>query len=67
MPLAIVFFIAGAVVGCGAMRQIRATGEPGRGVALAGVIIGWVFIVPLVAAVVFLVVVAGSWLLTPGW
>ena len=67
VPLAIIFSIAGAVVGRSALRRIKELGEPGRGIALAGVIIGWVFIVPLVLSVLFVLVVAGSWLLTPGW
>lgn len=31
----------GAIVGHVALSQIRRTGQPGRGFALAGVIIGW--------------------------
>jgi hypothetical protein len=62
MPLAILFSLAGAVVGHSALRRIRETGQPGRGIALAGVILGWVVILPLVV----IVMIAGS-MLTPGW
>jgi len=45
------------------LRRIKKTGQPGRGIALAGVILGWVFIVPLVFAAMFPL----SFLFTPGW
>ena len=35
--------LLGAILGHVAMGQIKKTGEQGRGIALAGVIIGWVF------------------------
>jgi uncharacterized protein DUF4190 len=45
MPLAVV----GAILGHIARRQIRETGESGDGLALAGVIIGWVgLLLPLI-------------------
>ena len=62
MPLALLFSLAGAVVGHSALRRIKETGQPGRGIALAGVILGWVFILPLVV----FGMIAASWL-TPGW
>lgn len=62
MPLAVLFSIAGAVVGHSALRRIKETGQPGRGIALAGVILGWVFVLPLVV-----VVMAAASMLTPGW
>lgn len=62
MPLAILFSLAGAVVGHSALRRIRDTGQPGRGIALAGVILGWVVILPLV-----IVVMIAASMLTPGW
>ena len=65
--LAICFSIAGAVVGRKAMRQIKETGERGRGIARVGVIIGWVFTAVVVLAIAFTLAVAASWLLTPGW
>ena len=37
------FPLLGAIFGHVAMGQIRATGEEGTGLALAGVIVGWVF------------------------
>jgi hypothetical protein len=40
--LAILVPIAGAVLGHLTLRQIAQTGEPGRGMALAATIIGWV-------------------------
>lgn len=39
--LAILVPIAGAVLGHITLRQIAQTGEPGRGLALAATIIGW--------------------------
>lgn len=62
MPLAVLFSLAGAVVGHSALRRIRETGQPGSGIALAGVILGWVVILPLV---VFVMMAAS--MLTPGW
>lgn len=43
--LIVAFFVplVGAILGHVALSQIKKTGEGGRGVALAGVIIGWVF------------------------
>jgi hypothetical protein len=64
LPLAVLFSLAGAVVGHSALRRIKKTGQSGRGIALAGVILGWVvFILPLV----YLVAIPLSWFLTPGW
>jgi hypothetical protein len=66
-PLAILLSLAGAVVGRKAMRQIKETGEPGRGIALVAVIIGWVLTAVVALFIVFFLVVAASWLMTPGW
>jgi hypothetical protein len=63
LPLAVLLALAGAVVGHSALRRIKKTGQPGRGIALAGVILGWVFILPLVYAAA----IPLSFLLTPGW
>lgn len=41
--LAIFFPLIGAILGHVAMGQIKKTGEEGRGLALAAIIIGWVF------------------------
>ncbi len=45
-PVALIFAIlvpiAGAVLGHLTLRQIAQTGEPGRGMALAATVIGWV-------------------------
>ena len=62
LPLAVPFSLAGAVVGHSALRRIKETGQPGRGIALAGVSLGWAVILPLVV----IVMIAGS-MLTPGW
>lgn len=51
-PLAIVF-------GHIAHRQIRETGEEGRGLATAGLVLGYVFLV-LTLLVIVLVVIAGA-------
>ncbi len=40
--LAVLVPIAGAVLGHLTLRQIDQTGEPGRGIALAATIIGWI-------------------------
>ncbi len=40
--LAVLVPIAGAVLGHLTLRQIAQTGEPGRGIALAAIIIGWI-------------------------
>ena len=50
--------IAGAIMGHVALGQIRRTGEAGRGMALAGVIVGWAGIALLVLGVLFFVFVA---------
>lgn len=54
----------GAILGHVALRQIKRTGEQGHGMALAGVIIGWVFtglwIALIVIFVIFAVAVANS-------
>ena len=63
LPLAVLFSLAGAVVGHSALRRIKKTGQPGRGIALAGVILGWVVILPLG----FAAMIPLSFLLTPGW
>lgn len=53
---ALVFPPAGIVCGIIARRQIKQTGEQGDGLALAGIIIGWIFVaVFLLAFLVFLV------------
>jgi peptidyl-prolyl cis-trans isomerase B (cyclophilin B) len=41
--LAFIVPIAGAIVGHIAINQIKRTGEGGHGLALAGVIVGWVY------------------------
>ena len=56
--------IAGIITGHIALRQIRRTGEQGHGLALAGTILGYVFtvlgILAIVAYFVFLAVIIGS-------
>jgi Sec-independent protein secretion pathway component TatC len=44
VSLILAFFVplVGAILGHVAMGQIKKTGEQGRGIALAGVIVGWV-------------------------
>ena len=41
--LAFFFPLIGAILGHVALSQIKKTGESGRGLALAAVIIGWIF------------------------
>ena len=49
--------IVGAILGHLALNQIKQTGEEGRGMALAGVIIGWVAFVLSVLVIVPLVII----------
>ncbi len=49
--------LVGAILGHVAMGQIKKTGEQGRGIALAGVIIGWVFTALVIVSAVFAFVV----------
>lgn len=55
-----VLSIVGAILGHVALNQIKQTGEEGRGMALAGVIIGWVAFVLSVLVIVLLVVIGIS-------
>lgn len=58
VSLILAFFVplVGAILGHVAMGQIKKTGEQGRGIALAGVIIGWVFTaLSILAAVLFFI------------
>jgi hypothetical protein len=49
--------LVGAILGHVAMGQIKKTGEQGRGIALAGVIIGWAFTALVIVSAVFAFVV----------
>lgn len=58
VSLILAFFIplVGAILGHVAMGQIKKTGEQGRGIALAGVIIGWVFTaLSILASILFFI------------
>jgi hypothetical protein len=65
-PVVLVSILAcpvGAILGHVALRRIAENGRSGRGMALAGVIIGWVgtaLLVLGIAAIVAIVVAAGS-------
>ena len=50
--------VAGAIMGHIALGQIRRTGESGRGMALAGVIVGWAGAALLVIGVLFIVFIS---------
>lgn len=50
--------VVGAILGHVARRQIRATGQDGAGLALAGIIVGWIAIVTGVLGVLLLVAIA---------
>ena len=53
--------LVGAILGHVAMRQIKANDQAGRGLALAGVIVGWIAFaigVVVIAAIIIFVVVA---------
>src|SRR5699024_7672259 len=49
--------ILALIFGYVARRQIRARGESGDGMAIAGIVLGWVGVGTLVAAIVVLIVV----------
>ena len=50
--------LAGAIMGHIALRQIATTGEKGRGMALTGVILGWVGLALLILVIVLIVLFA---------
>ncbi|GEP48963.1 hypothetical protein MSA03_24710 [Microbacterium saccharophilum] len=55
--------LAGAIMGHIALNQIKQTGEKGRGMALAGVIVGWAGLALVIIGVIIffgLIAVAGS-------
>lgn len=52
--------VAGAIMGHIALGQIRRTGESGRGMALAGVIVGWAGVALLVIGVLFIIFVTAA-------
>jgi uncharacterized protein YacL len=61
--LAIFFPIVGAIVGHVALSQIKKTGEEGRGLALAAVIVGWTLtglaIIGIIVAAIPIIVLGG--------
>lgn len=52
----IVGSIVGVITGHLALRQLKTTNESGRGMALAGTILGWLGLVALIIALVVLIV-----------
>lgn len=58
LVLAFVFTPAGLVCGYIARNQIRRTGEGGRGLALAAIIIGWIWVAFIVLAIIGVVLLA---------
>jgi hypothetical protein len=63
LSLAIFFPLVGAIVGHVALGQIKKTGEEGRGLALAAVIVGWTLtglaIIGIIVAVIPIIVLGG--------
>ncbi|WP_025155609.1 DUF4190 domain-containing protein [Leifsonia aquatica] len=53
---AFVFPLAGVICGHIALSQIKRTGESGRGLAIAGLIIGYVYIAFIVLAIILTIV-----------
>ncbi len=53
---AFVFPLAGVICGHIALSQIKRTGEQGRGLALAGLIIGYAYIAVVVLLVILMIV-----------
>ncbi|QTX05363.1 DUF4190 domain-containing protein [Agromyces archimandritae] len=51
--------IFGLIAGYIALSQIKRTGEGGRGLALAAVIIGWIVVAAIVLWVIFAVIIVG--------
>lgn len=47
--------LAGAIMGHISLKQIARTGEKGRGMALAGVIVGWAGLALLIVIALFIV------------
>lgn len=56
LVLAFIVPLVGAILGHVALGQIKRTGESGHGLALAGVIIGWVFTAIAAIAILFYIV-----------
>ncbi|RFA19401.1 DUF4190 domain-containing protein [Subtercola boreus] len=54
------FTIIGIVLGFVSLNQIKKTGEAGRGLALAAIIIGFVELVLLIIYIIFIVVLVGA-------
>ncbi len=52
--------IAALVMGIISMKQVKQTGQPGHGMALAGTILGGVFIALFVIAIVIIIVIAAT-------
>ena len=57
LVFAFVFSPVGAILGHIALGQIKKSGEDGRGLALAGVIIGWIGTAVFILAILLSVVV----------
>jgi hypothetical protein len=57
---AFVFPLAGLILGIIALKQIKQTGEQGRGLALAGVIISAVYIVAVIIIMIVTFALAAS-------
>ena len=55
---AFVFPLAGVICGHIALSQIKRTGEQGRGLALAGLIIGYIYIAIVVLLIIFSIIIA---------
>ena len=63
LVLSIFFPVVGAIVGHVALNQIKKTGEEGRGIALAAVIVGWTLtglaIIAVIVAAIPIIVLGG--------
>jgi hypothetical protein len=58
--LGILIPIGGIIAGAIALNQIKQTGENGRGLAIAGIVIGAVYIVVVLLIVIITAVIAAS-------
>jgi Na+/H+-dicarboxylate symporter len=52
--------IVGVILGIAALNQIKATGRSGRGMAIAGIVIGAVALVMLILVLIVFVILIGA-------
>lgn len=60
LVFAFIFPLVGIILGHVAKRQIRRTGEGGSGLATAGLVLGYIFLIAGIAVAVFAVILAAN-------